>query len=89
MRTALRSALVVLAFATPVLAAPKPSPEGRTVEDRAVQSRTVAQPVADRTEEATARDLQTRIAAMETELARLHTEQAVSRADVDSHPLWP
>lgn len=81
MKTIIRSALAVLALATPVLAAPRTVPEERTAPAKEQK--------ADDRVQAIARELQRRIAAVEAELARIHTEQAVSRAEDSSHPLWP
>lgn len=81
MKTLIRSALVVLAFAAPVLAAPAQAE--RTDSASAKEQKT------DQRVEATARELQKRIASIEAELARIHTEQAVARAEDSSHPLWP
>ncbi|HUM10804.1 MAG TPA: hypothetical protein VLT82_07650 [Myxococcaceae bacterium] len=82
MKSILRSALVVLAFATPVLAAPRPSDVERT-DSAPVKE----QKVTDR-DEVSIRELQSRIAAIETELARVRTQVVVSEPETNSHPLW-
>ena len=83
MKTVLRSALVVLAFATPVLAAPRPSQVERTDSASVKEQR-----VGDRAE-VTARELESRIAAIQSELARVRTQVVVSQPETDSLHLWP
>jgi uncharacterized small protein (DUF1192 family) len=83
MKSVLRSALVVLAFATPVLAAPRPSDMERT------DSAPVKEQKVTNSAEVNVREIESRIAAIETELARVRTQVVVAQPENDSHPLWP
>jgi hypothetical protein len=82
MKTILRSALVVLAFATPVLAAPASKME-RTNSAPAKEQK------ATDFAEVTVREFESRIAAIETELARVRTQVVVADSESNAHPLWP
>jgi Flp pilus assembly protein TadB len=90
MKTPVRALLAILAVAGPLHAAPLTiSEKGR---ETAVADRSERVAAEKASAAVTAPELQARVEALETELARLQSqelERFQTIGDPDSHPLWP